>query len=205
MKLPRSRLCLALASIIALGFTAEYAKADARRRRFRRPDGDNLCSLGIKIFPRPDERLSALALLGGVGIGVTAIVLSFESTWHMSSRRWNGQSVAATRILALAIELLFPLAAVCLAAWGFFRKQRRFSCLGRRFSNRRCARVGDYEFVRLSRIQARVARLRRDVHQLLHAIARHRHSFARDSHEQPCSRKLRSCSHRCARGQPFLR
>lgn len=83
--------------------------------------------VGIKIFPRTDERLSALALLGGVGIGVTAIVLSFESTWHMSSREVEWAKRSGDANLALAIELLFPLAAVCLAAWGFFRKQRRFS------------------------------------------------------------------------------
>jgi hypothetical protein len=80
----------------------------------------------MKFFPRRDERLPALALLGGIGIGVTAIVLSFESTWHMSrDLEWAKRSGGAN--LSLAIELLFPLAAIFLAGWDLFRKQWRFS------------------------------------------------------------------------------
>ena len=39
---------------------------------------------GIKFFPREDGRLSLLALVGGFGVGVTTVVLSFEGIWHFS-------------------------------------------------------------------------------------------------------------------------
>jgi hypothetical protein len=66
------------------------------------------------------------ALLGGIGIGVTAIVLSFELSWHMSrDLDWAKRSLDAN--FSLALEILFPLVAIALAGWDFFRQQSRFS------------------------------------------------------------------------------
>ena len=116
---------LALASIVALGFTADYAKANLGGVGYAGLMATiYLC--GMRFFPRTDERLSALAFVGGIGIGITAIVLSFESTWHMSRDvEWGKRSGDAN--LSLIIELLFPLAAICLAGWDLLRKQWRFS------------------------------------------------------------------------------
>ena len=33
---------------------------------------------GINFFPRADDRLHIVALVGGIGVGITTIVLSFE-------------------------------------------------------------------------------------------------------------------------------
>jgi uncharacterized membrane protein len=116
---------LALATVFGLGVTAEYAKADLGAIAFA---GllTTIYLCGIKFFPRTDERLHIIALLGGIGIGITAIVLSFKSLWHVShTASWGQQSGAQN--LSVAIELLFPIAAICLLARDVFRKQWRFS------------------------------------------------------------------------------
>jgi uncharacterized membrane protein len=119
-------MVLALATIVALGFTAEYAKADIGSVAFAGLM-TTIYLAGMKFFARTDKRLSALALLGGIGLGVTAIVLSFESIWRMSSRDLEWAKRSAEANLSLAIELLFPLATVCLAGWDLFRREWRFS------------------------------------------------------------------------------
>lgn len=117
-------IVLALAAIVGLGVTAEFAKADIGAVGFA-GSLTAIYLIGIEFFPREDERLSALALLGGIGIGITAIALSFESTWRMSHDFWARRSAPGN--LAVAIELLFPILAICLAGWELLRKQRRFS------------------------------------------------------------------------------
>jgi uncharacterized membrane protein len=66
------------------------------------------------------ESLNVLSVLGGIGIAATAVVLSFEETWHLrAASAWSGLS--AEQGLAVAISLLFPAVAIGLAAWGFAR------------------------------------------------------------------------------------
>jgi len=116
---------LMVAAVFGLGFTADFANADLGGIAF--PGffaAIYLCS--ITLFPRADERLHVVALLGGIGIGVTAIVLSFESSWHMSRNLpWAERSGAAN--VALALELLFPVVAVGLAGLDIFRRRFQFS------------------------------------------------------------------------------
>jgi uncharacterized membrane protein len=118
-------LVLALASVIGLGFTAEFTKSDLGGVAFA---GllTTIYLCGMKFFPRADERLSAVALFGGIGIGVTTIVLSFESTWRMTRDTSLGEHSGAGNF-GLVLELLFPLVAIFLAGWDFFRKRRQFS------------------------------------------------------------------------------
>ena len=122
---------MALASVIGLGFSAEFTKSDLGSIAF----AGLLTAIylaGMKFFPRTDERLPAVALLGGIGVGVTAIVLSFEATWRMTrDTPWGQRSPAGN--FGLALELLFPLLAILLAVWEFFRKQRRFSLIAAAF------------------------------------------------------------------------
>ena len=118
-------LVLALASVFGLGSTADFTKSDLGMVAYAGLF-TTIYLAGMRFFPRSDERLSAVALIGGIGIGVTAVVLSFESIWHMTRETPWGQRTAAGNV-GLAIELLFPLVAICLAAIDFFRKQRRFS------------------------------------------------------------------------------
>ena len=114
-----------IAAACGLGFTADFVKADLGGIAFAGLFvAIYLC--GIKFFPRTDERLHIVALLGGIGVGVTAIVLSFESSWHMThGMRWGERSFSGN--VGLALELLFPVLAVCLAGFDIFRRRIQFS------------------------------------------------------------------------------
>ena len=100
------------ASAIGLAFTAEFTKA-------------NLCSLsfaglfagaymfGTEFLRRPEQgRLHPIALLAGIGIGVTAIVLSFDTMWRITGI----PSVNAPGSIAIGVQLLFPVIALLLYA-----------------------------------------------------------------------------------------
>ena len=118
-------LVLALASVVGLGSTAGFTKSDLGTVAYAGMF-TTIYLAGMRFFPRTDERLSPVALIGGIGIGVTAVVLSFELSWHMTRDTPWGQRTGAGNV-GLAIELLFPLVGICLAAIDFFRQQRRFS------------------------------------------------------------------------------
>jgi len=118
-------IMLVIAATFGLGLTADFVKADLGGIAFAGLFATiYLC--GIKFFPRPGERLHVIALLGGIGIGVTAIVLSFESSWHMTRDSLWGQRPFAGNV-GLALELLFPVLAVCLAGLDIFRRRFQFS------------------------------------------------------------------------------
>ncbi len=77
-------IMLVIAATFGLGLTADFVKADLGGIAFAGLFATiYLC--GIKFFPRPGERLHVIALLGGIGIGVTAIVLSFAATFSIQS------------------------------------------------------------------------------------------------------------------------
>ena len=118
-------MVVALASIIALGATADFAKSDLGPFSFAGlMTVIYLC--GLRFLPRTDQRLSALAIIGGIGIGVVAIVLSFQSAWHMGHDfNWAGRSFPQN--VALAIELIFPIVAVVLSGWDLMQRRARFS------------------------------------------------------------------------------
>lgn len=111
--------------VFGLGFTADFAKSDLGAIAFAGLFTTIYLS-GIKFFPQPNDRLHVIALLGGVGIGITAIVLSFESSWHMGREfLWGDRTLAAN--VAFAFELLLPIAAMGLAVFGLLRRHFQFS------------------------------------------------------------------------------
>jgi len=117
-------IVLTFALVFGLGITADFAKTDLGCVAF----AGLLTAIylaGIKFFPRADERLHIVALLGGIGIGVTAIVLSFESSWHMGRESFWGQHTLSGNI-AVALEFLFPIVAICLAAFDIVRRRFQF-------------------------------------------------------------------------------
>jgi uncharacterized membrane protein len=125
-------IILTLAAVFGLGATASFTKFDAGGIAFAGLfTAIYLC--GMKFFRTDDERLHVIALLGAVGIGVTAIVLSFEGAWHMTH---NVEPVgrSGAQNLGIAIELFFPIVAVALAGWDFFHKKVRFSLSAALFS-----------------------------------------------------------------------
>jgi len=118
-------IMVTIALAFGLGFSTGFAKTDFGGVAFAGlMTAIYLC--GIKFFPQTDDRLHIVALLGGIGIGVTAIVLSFESNWHMSREFfWGARSFHGN--IAIALEFLFPIVAVCLAARDVFRRRVEFS------------------------------------------------------------------------------
>src|SRR5204863_2100465 len=70
-------IVLVAATGIGLGYAAEYTRANVGTIAFAGfVTSVYLC--GIKFFTRENGRLPTLALLGGLGVGVVAIALSFE-------------------------------------------------------------------------------------------------------------------------------
>ena len=113
---------LVAATGIGLGYAAEYTRANIGTIAFAGfVTSVYLC--GIKFFTRADGRLPALALLGGLGVGVVAIALSFEELWHFDGTySWSLQGVS--RGIAIAIQLFFPVAAIALLIWDYLRQNR---------------------------------------------------------------------------------
>jgi uncharacterized membrane protein len=114
---------LLIATAIGLGFTAEYTRANLGGLAFAGFFAAvYLC--GMRFFSGTDERrLHPLALLGGIGVGVTAVVLSFENVWHMTGElQWTLKGVP--RAIGIAIELLFPIVALGLLATDYIKRKR---------------------------------------------------------------------------------
>jgi uncharacterized membrane protein len=113
---------LVVAATFGLGFTAEFTGANIGALAFAGLfAAAYLC--GMKFFPAVEnQRLHSLALIGGLGVGITAIVLSFQGTWHMTS---NSNSITASaRAIGIGIELFFPVAAILLLAAEYLRRRR---------------------------------------------------------------------------------
>jgi uncharacterized membrane protein len=118
-------ITVALATMFGVGATAEFADASVGAIAYAGlATAIYLC--GIKFFPQPAGRLHLVALLGGIAICVATIVLSFESNWHMTYRVASVPRTWAAN-LAVVVELLFPIAAVCLASFDLLRRRAEFS------------------------------------------------------------------------------
>jgi uncharacterized membrane protein len=117
-------IILALAALFGVGATAEFADANVGVIAYAGlSTAIYLC--GMKLFPQPG-RLHPLAVLGGVAIGVVAIVLSFESSWHITYHVTSVPRSWPTNV-AVVVELLFPIAAVCLAGFDLLGRRAAFS------------------------------------------------------------------------------
>lgn len=113
---------LMAAMAIGLGWVAEDTRANVGAIAFA-GFFTTVYLCGIRFFQSDDEHLSTLALLGGLGIGVVAVVLSFEDIW-----RFYGTSSSTLkdvpRAMGIAIQLFFPIAAVGLLVWSYLDKGR---------------------------------------------------------------------------------
>lgn len=118
-------IALIIALTFGLGFTTEFAKSDLGPVAFAGLF-TAIYLAGIRFFPRSDEQLHILTLLGGIGIGVTAIVLSFESNWHLGREFFWGERTLQANI-AFALEFILPAIAIVLAAFDVFRRRFQFS------------------------------------------------------------------------------
>jgi uncharacterized membrane protein len=116
-------ILLVIATGIGIGFAAEAARSNLGTIAFAGFfSAVYLC--GVRFFPRTEgQGLHPLALLGGFGVGVTAIILSFQAVWHMSTPN-SSTLEGPARGISIAIELFFPVAAIALLAWDYMKRQR---------------------------------------------------------------------------------
>lgn len=117
-------VALAIAAVIGMGVTAEYSSSNVGAIAFAGLVTAIYLS-GMTFFSQAEGRLHPLALVGAVGIGVTALVLTFEGPWRMSTVRWS--EFNAQKYVSFALELVFPLTALALAAFELVRRRARFS------------------------------------------------------------------------------
>jgi uncharacterized membrane protein len=118
-------IILALGALFGVGATADFADSNVGAIAYAGlATAIYLC--GMKFFPQPAGRLHLLAVVGGIAIGVVTIVLSFESSWHTTYHVTSVPRTSAAN-LAVAFELLFPVAAVCLASFDLLRRRAAFS------------------------------------------------------------------------------
>ena len=124
-------ILLAATAALGLAFTAGFSKTNFGILAFA-----GLFALvylcGIEFFlSSKNDRLHPLALLGGIAIGVMTIVLTFEDIWRdAATPTWPAE---APRAIAVAIQLLFPIAALALGGWLFLQRRMRFSVLAMAF------------------------------------------------------------------------
>ena len=118
---------LAIALGFGLGFTAEYTHAHIGVLAFAGLFAATyIC--GIELFPESErDRLHPLTTFGAIAIGGMAVVFTFEELWRFSYSSSVPEGWA--RSLGVIIQLLFPLAALALAAWSFVRRTVHFSIL----------------------------------------------------------------------------
>jgi len=118
-------IVVALGALFGVGATADFADANVGGIAYAGlTTAIYLC--GVKLFPQEGGRLHLLAMLGGIAVGVVAIVLSFDSSWHMT-RHVASSPRSSAADLAVAMELLFSIAAVCLASFDLLRRRTGFS------------------------------------------------------------------------------
>lgn len=116
-------ISLALASAVTLGLICDRARSNLGFLSF-----SGLATMvylcGMRFFPaEKNDRLRALAVIGGVAASIIAIVGTFEDMWHLHAQNHYAFQ-NATRTIAIAIQLLFPAAALFLAAEALLRRRR---------------------------------------------------------------------------------
>ncbi len=120
-------IVLAMITAMGIGYTADFCGAHLGALAFA-GFFSAVYVCGIEFFPaRESDRLPPLALLGGLSIGATTIVLTFEDIWTHSNAPIAPQDFAHS--VAVAIQLFFPASAILLAVWSFARGKIHFSVL----------------------------------------------------------------------------
>ena len=111
---------LLFAAAIGLGFTTESAQAGIGGIAFAGLFAAVYLA-GMKLSDDFIKHIPAAALLSGIGIGVTTIVMSFKEMWHPHT---FSSVDSSTRAVGVGIQLFFPVVAIALLIWDFFKKRR---------------------------------------------------------------------------------
>ena len=112
-------VALIVAAAIGLQVTVEFANGAVGAVAFA-GFFTTVYLAGMRWQDDGSRSLNVLSLIGGLGIAVTAVVLSFEDIWQVRAGFLTTGSSLEQK-MAVTIALLFPAAAIALAAWGFAR------------------------------------------------------------------------------------
>lgn len=113
---------LVLAVTAGLGATVDFVKADLGSVAFA---GFFTATYlwGMALEDDEGRSLNVLSVLGAVGLGITAVVLSFDQTWHFRAKLdWS--VIGLEGWAGIAIQLLFPVLAILLAGWTWWKRKK---------------------------------------------------------------------------------
>ena len=116
-------MALIAASAVGLGVTIDFTRSDLGGIAFAGFFAVIYLS-GMIRQGGASESLNVLSVLGGLGIAITAVALSFEALWHLRPP-WADPSFEQE--VGIGIALCFPIATVALTAWSWVRRTISFS------------------------------------------------------------------------------
>jgi uncharacterized membrane protein len=115
-------ILLVLAVTIGLGVTVDFVKTDLESIAFA---GFFTATYlwGMTLEDDEGRSLNVLSVLGAIGLGITAVVLSFDHTWHFRAMLdWS--AIGLEGWAGIAIQLLFPVLAILLAGWTYWKRKK---------------------------------------------------------------------------------
>ncbi len=116
-------IALIAVSAVGLGVTIEFTRSDLGGVAFAGFFAVIYLS-GMIWQGGAKESLNVLSVMGGLGVAITAVALSFEALWHLHPS-WESPSLE--QAAGIGIALCFPIAAVALSAWSWVRRTIPFS------------------------------------------------------------------------------
>lgn len=115
-------ILLVAAMCIGLGMTLELVHANLGPVAFA-GFVTAVYLFGMALAERDEDSLNVLSILGAIGIGIISVIGSFDDSWHLRAGvEW--QKLSAEQWIATVIQMLFPLTAILLAGWIYWRRQR---------------------------------------------------------------------------------
>ncbi len=112
-------LALIVAGATGLAVTVEFANCEVEAVAFA-GFFTTVYLVGMRWQDDGRRSLNVLSVIGGIGIAVTAVVLSFEDAWNLRAGFFT-TGLSLEQKMAVTIALLFPATAIALAIWGFAR------------------------------------------------------------------------------------
>jgi uncharacterized membrane protein len=115
-------IMLVIAATIGLTVTVDFMKADLGSVAFA-GFFTAIYLWGMSLEDDEGRFLNVLSVLGALGLGITAVVLSFDEIWHFRANlEWA--TIGLEGWAGLAIQFLFPVVAILLAGWTYWKRKK---------------------------------------------------------------------------------